>query len=306
MTIRFDGADLSHYQATIDWPLLRASSWWVATKATQGNAYVDPTFSAHRAEMAKGFTHRGLYHWLSPGVDVAAQVAHFLATIGPLQRGEFVMLDAEEGGITEPQVASWCEGVEALTHRPASVYSGAYVASGTVWQSKRVRTSAYGPRPMHLAAYTTEQKALALPGVAANPWSAWQYSSNGPVPGVTGRCDMNRVDLRAHYDLAAGLVGPTPVPTPPTEDDMADFYFTDGTPSTWMLMPDGTKRGLGYPVEYGLRGVGSAAAPIHTLTPAEVAQIPDYVPPGAIVVPPLTGHLVADLGAGGHITGSVG
>lgn len=58
---------------------------------------------------------------------------------------------------------------------------------------------------------------------------------------------------------------------------MAETCFTDGTASTWMLMPDGSKRGLGYPVEYNLRV--TATNPVKVLTPAQVAQIPDYVPP---------------------------
>lgn len=231
--IRLDGADLSHHQddaGPIDWPALRAATWWIATKATQSTQYVDPTFNAHWAQMAaQGFTHRGLYHWLSHTTDPAAQAAHFLTCVGTLHVGEFCMLDAEEAGITAAQVLAWLRAVEAVTHRPCAVYTGAYVAGGTIWQTAEIRNSVYGPRPMHLAAYTTEAKAKALPGVAANPWSAWQWSSNGPVPGVVGRCDMNRVDIVAHFDLAAGISNPQPevddvlrllVPT----DDAAQFF----------------------------------------------------------------------------------
>lgn len=219
MTIRFDGADLSHYQATIDWPTLRAASWWVATKATQGVNYTDPTFATHWAEMGVGFTHRLAYHWLVPYMSPAAQAARFLSV---WDRTGGAMLDAEQGGITVADVIGWCEAVEAVTLRPVSVYTGAYVAGGTIWQSAAVRTSKYGPRPMHLAAYTTEAKALALPGVNAYPWDAWQYSSNGPVAGVAGRCDMNRVDNRPAYDLACGITstGSTP-PATIGDDDMA-------------------------------------------------------------------------------------
>jgi hypothetical protein len=94
-------------------------------------------------------------------------------------------------------------------HRPCTVYSGAFVAGGTIWTDPRIREGEYGRRPTALAAYTTEAKARALPGVAQHPWSSWQFSSNGPVPGVTGRCDMNRCDDTAIFDLAAGITHST-------------------------------------------------------------------------------------------------
>lgn len=221
---RLDGADLSHYQATIDWPALRAATWWCATKATQGTTSVDPTFAEHWAQMrAQGFTHRLAYHWLDPVSDPVVQAQHFLSVVGELRAGEGTMLDAEQGGITVERSIVWCETVEAVTHRPCSVYSGVYVAGGTIWRSVNMRSSKYGRRPMHLAAYTTLAKAVAL--VKGDLWDAWQYSSDGPVPGVVGRCDMNEIASITAYDLACGLVVRPPVPAPPTEDDMAITIF---------------------------------------------------------------------------------
>ena len=233
--IRFDGADLSHHNddaGPIDWPMLRSAGSWIATKATQSTGYVDPTFAEHRRQMAlQAFTHRGLYHWLSSTTDPVAQALHFLAVVGSLVPGEFAMLDAEEAGITEAMVLAWCEVVEAFTGRPCTIYSGAFVTAGTIWQSDQIRNGAHGRRPMHLAAYTTEARAKALPGVATHPWQAWQYTSNGPVPGVVGRCDMNRIDDVAAYDLAAGTQGDD-MPAAirlliPTDDINGALYFAE-------------------------------------------------------------------------------
>jgi GH25 family lysozyme M1 (1,4-beta-N-acetylmuramidase) len=221
---RLDGPDVSHFQydrAPIDWLQVAAiPTWWGATKLTQGVGYVDPTANRSRLSMLSvGLTHRGLYHWLSPGPDPVLQAQWFLRNLGELAVGEFVMLDAEESGVTVAKVVAWCEAVEAVIQRPCAVYTGAFVAG--IWTAQHVRTSQFGARPMHLAAYTSEAKAKALPGVAAFPWSAWQYSSDGPVAGVTGRCDMNRIDDRAVYDLACGITTPVdpPVvpPKPPVE-----------------------------------------------------------------------------------------
>lgn len=304
---RLDGMDGSHYQpdaGPVDLNVLAAApTFWWAWKATQSTSGRDPSFSKMWAAAQPLFVQKLAYHWLSSTTDPVLQADHFMSV---WDHTGGAMLDAEEAGITEAGALAWCDRVEATTKRPCVVYSGLYVAGGTIWKSAKLRWGKYGPRPFIVAAYVSEANLAArLKATNSPPPHAWQYSSNGPVPGITGRCDMDMVHDRAAFDFACGLTAKPPVPTPPPQGDpdMADFYFTDGTPSTWMLMPDGTKRGLGYPVEYGLRGVGSAAAPIHTLTPAEVAQIPDYVPPADVVI---TGHLVADLGAGGHITGSIG
>ena len=98
---------------------------------------------------------------------------------------------------------------------------------------------------------------------------------------------------------------------------MADIIFTDGTPNTWRLMEDGTKRGLGWPVEYNLRNSDVIRV---TITPAQAQQIADWVAP-VTVIPPVTIppvvlpalpplvlpalKLVGSLGAAGVIVGSV-
>jgi GH25 family lysozyme M1 (1,4-beta-N-acetylmuramidase) len=240
--IRFDGADLSHYQddaGPIDWDALASSSWWCATKATQGVSYVDPTFHEHRIQMsARQFKIRLFYHWLDPNSSPTAQAMHFLMVVGKLAPGEGVMLDAEQAGVTAAMVVEWCSMVEKATGRPVVVYTGAFVAGGSIWQSTDVRTSIFGtPRAMHLAAYTTEARALALRGVAAYPWSGWQYSSNGPVAGVAGRCDMNRIDLLDHYLAACGLTSvpqPAPIPTPVQEDDMPKYFTVAGAKAVFI------------------------------------------------------------------------
>lgn len=316
MSIRFDGADLSHHNADagpIDWPTLRSASWWVATKATQGLAYVDPTFTAHRQQMAaQGFTHRLYYGWLSANVDPVAQANFYLATIGALTKGAGCMIDAEEGGITAAGVIAWCETVEAVTRRPVAVYTGAYTAGGTIWQNTQIRTSPFGPRPMHLAAYTTEAKAKALPGVAAYPWSAWQYSSDGPVPGVVGRCDMNRVDVVAHYDLACGVASfPPPHPDngpTPQEDDViteADIYKDQDTPGDkYVLLREGFFRPVSA-VELGLLGIPLTLELGKPVSKADRDTMAALVPAPVASIPAM--HIAADIDtATWHVSGSIG
>lgn len=281
--VRFDGADISHHQddaGPIDWSQLRSSSWWCATKATQSTGYVDPTFTAHRVQMAaQGFTHRLFYHWLSSTTDPVAQALHFLETVGDWHDGEGAFLDAEEAGIAVAGCLAWHEVVQRERRRKNGTYTGAYVAGGTIWQSTRLRECG----PMHLAAYTTEAKALALPGMKSYPWDAWQYSSNGPVPGITGRCDMNRIDNRAAFDLACGVnASPQPQPTPPQGGDEMALLLTNSqagkygnvNESWWVLMDDGSKRHVPTLAELGARSQN----PVQKCDDAMLDGIPDYVP----------------------------
>ncbi len=272
---RFDGIDGSHHQpdaGPLDLRAVRAiPTDWFAWKATQSARYVDPTFASVRKQAIElGFRHRLWYHWLSPDVDPLAQAEHYLRTVGYWIPGDGVMLDAEEGGITVEDALVWLERVEATIQRPAAVYSGIYVAGGTMWRDPRIRTSKYGDRPMHLAAYvrTPErlQSLLELRKVAHLPIHAWQWSSDGPVPGVTGRCDMNEiVDLKA-FDRACGVVTVAPniitVPAKPAEvqeDDMVIItnaeQFFENAPGVvkFVLMDDGRLRHVGL-LEWAARG----------------------------------------------------
>lgn len=222
MTWRFGGADLSHYQdeagGLINWDVLKAGSLddYAATKATQRHNYVDPTFIRHRENMRRcKFRRRPLYHWQSPTSEasIAAQVALIKKTIGTLEVGEAFMADSEQTGITEPETFELVTSVEEFTHRPSILYFGIYTAGGALVRSERLRTSKFGRRPIHIAAYVSEAillaklKAAGLQGlkIDANQWGSSGILPNMThVPGVVGRCDMNQLNDFAAFDIACG------------------------------------------------------------------------------------------------------
>jgi len=275
---RLDGIDVSHYQGHVDWHAAAAAGiWWGAAKATQSISYLDPTFTTNRLGMfSAGLRHRGLYHWLDHASDPFAQANWYLTKIGQLDVGEFALLDAEEVGITVSEVLQWCSIIEAHTLRPVAVYSGAYVAAGSIWTDPRVRTSPYGPRPMALAAYVNEAAALALPGVATHPWDSWQFTSGASAPYVPTRFDGNRVDHPAAYDLAAGLnQPPAPTPTPAEEEDSMDIVtnsetFLTSAPNVakFVVKSDGSLRHITY-TEWVARG----SLPGNPLTNAQILEL---------------------------------
>jgi len=237
--VQFQGADISHYQnekGPIDWPSLKMASVgsWFACKATQRANYKDPYFDYNRESAHTiGFRYIMMYHWLSPvsQARVVDQVGFYLSKVGKLQLNEGVMIDAEEGGITLADTLEFADRVEQKTGRPCSIYTGAFVAGGSIWTSQ---TLFNGLRARHLAAYTSEQKMKALPGVDPPLPAAWQYSSNGPVPGIVGRCDMNFFYDISMYDLICGI-GTLPKPLP--EEESMDLLVE--AESAWESWPEG-------------------------------------------------------------------
>ena len=292
---RLDGHDGSHHQfdaGPVDLHVLADATWILWWKATQSTSYTDPTFG-HVWGNRTLFRNRLAYHWLSSTTDPVQQANHYLQVVGKLGPGDGVMLDAEEGGITAAGCLAWCEAVEAVTHRPASVYTGLYVSGGTIWKSDALRQSKYGPRAFHVAAYVTEESLRARmisTGSQNYPWQAWQFSSNGPVPGITGRADMNRVDDKAAYDLATSLTAPAPIPPNPNpplgDDEMAvitnsePHTFTDGNtypPGVVKWIAGVEKRHLQSEEWQALYGAVAGVA----LSNEALASIPDYKAPAA-------------------------
>ena len=253
------GLDVAKYQLDIDWAQVAAAGYeWAAFKATLGTKVVDPKFAQNRAGAeAAGIRYRLAYHWITPNESPEAQVDHLLATIGPLRRGEGIMLDAEQAGITEEQVYLWLAYVEQRTGRPAAaVYFGRYVAGGAIWSSGRIFN---GRRPRVFAAYIDEARATKL--AAPHGWDAWQFTSDGQVPGVPARVDLDRVDAPAAFDIVCGLDVPPPyTPRPPDripveEDEMIKTVIqVAGLPATAALLTvEGGSTGMtGLPTDQDL------------------------------------------------------
>lgn len=236
-----DGHDGSHYQpdaGPMDLAVLHAIPMdWLGWKTTQSDKGVDRSFAGVDAVAEQiGFRWFLPYGWLSSTTDPHAQADNYLVHCGKIRSGKGAMIDAEEKGITVAKVVAKAERIEEEFKRPASIYTGLYVAGGTIWRSEEVRNSAYGLRPMHLAAYVTRANLLQRLtdlGLLELAMHMWQWSSNGilttgqHLPGITGRADLNTVVTPSMMDLACGITSapipkplPIPVPQPSTEDVM--------------------------------------------------------------------------------------
>lgn len=208
------GLDISHWQGTIDWPAVaRSGQRFAFLKATEGAAYVDPTFRANRdGALAAGMA-VGAYHFAQPseGSAVAQAERHF-RTAGPLDEGRLpCVLDLEHGvGDLTAWTLAYLDRIEELTGRVPIVYTYA-----SFWRLHVRPLAEFGRYPLWLAAYGPAPSALPpWPG-----WLIWQYTSGGSVPGIAGRVDLNRfAGSQADLDALAGRIPPPPAG--PQEDEM--------------------------------------------------------------------------------------
>lgn len=239
-----NGIDGARYQGFPDFDRVVSEGGvrWCAWKATQGRRYVDPTFARNRAAIEKaGIRYRPLYHWPTPGNRISDELAHFVSTVGALDLGEAVMIDAEEDGITEQQIYALGDAFEQHYQRPVVVYSGRFVAGGTIINSDRVR--ALGP--FVFAAYTTYARARALAGPRG--WDGWQFlGGGGRCPGVNGPVDNDWIPDLGAFDAACGY---TATPQPEPENDMR-YVLVTLTDSTAKFIATQDGRGRIFDLEW--------------------------------------------------------
>ncbi len=197
------GIDLSRYQGQVDWPRVRAAGVSFAfIKATEGGDRLDPAFRDHWDGAAEAGVARGAYHffyWCGPPEE---QAEWFIRHV-PRDRGALPpVLDLEYTPFSP-----------TCTRRlpPAEVRARARAFIDTV-------ADHYGQRPV---IYTTpefwEENGIARLGeevwlrstarhvseaYPGHPWTFWQYSGTGIVPGIAGPVDLNAFNGSAGTWLA--------------------------------------------------------------------------------------------------------
>lgn len=191
---RIDGIDVSHWQGNIVWKNVPNMMVMVA-KATHGAYKVDKTFKRNWKGMAGRCQFRGAYHFLTED-DPQMQAEHFYNTVGPLQPGDFIVIDVEPAGTTPilptKHVVSAMKHMEQLFGVPVVVYIGAFYPGVK---------AIIGKRAWWLPAYTTRRKAKGLAARIGKPVVAWQWGGGAEGVYVTGiRDGKSRVDANEVWD----------------------------------------------------------------------------------------------------------
>ncbi|HEX2047712.1 MAG TPA: glycoside hydrolase family 25 protein [Acidimicrobiales bacterium] len=209
------GIDVSSWQGPVDWGAVRRSGRLFAfAKATEGQTFVDRTFSQNRLDMAlNGLVLRGFYHFARPDRNSAAsEAAHYLRTVGPLGPGEVPVLDLEVA--PGPGVGDWAAEWLALVAKGTGKTPVLYSYQSYLYSIPTARLTQY---PLWVAAWGNNDGTVPKSPPKTDRWSSWtwwQYTSNAVVPGVTGRVD-DSIFAGSAADLAA-LAG-TSLPATPAD-----------------------------------------------------------------------------------------
>jgi len=187
------GVDVSKYQTSIDWETAKASGVSFAfIKATEGGDRVDPYFEEHwRGTKAAGIP-RAAYHFYYFCRPAAEQAAWFIRNVPKERRAMPPVLDME-----------WNPQSPSCKTRPDRE---------TVRSEMRIFLLAierhYGKRPIiytsidffddnQLASFTGYPYWLRSVAdhpadrYGPHPFTFWQYTGTGAVPGIKGNADIN-------------------------------------------------------------------------------------------------------------------
>lgn len=186
------GVDVSEYQGVVDWHAVAQSGIaFGICKSTEGTHYAAPHYAANHRGIKAAKMIYGAYHFLTPGVDGAAQARHFLDVVGAMGPGSLPpVLDVEQFRGHDPHgmertVRAWLETVEAAQGRKPMIYCSPGLWDGNV-------SGDFGAYPLWVAAYTSRPRPR-LPHTGG--WTDYvihQYTDAAHVPGIAGRVDGDR------------------------------------------------------------------------------------------------------------------
>lgn len=224
------GIDVSHWNALIDAHAVRGNGITFAwVKATEGAAYIDPTYVGKVGQLRAAGIRAGAYHFARSG-DPRAEARHFRTVAeGCLTPGSLLpMLDMESVDVRSDANAYVRAFYDELGAEVAEVYGN------LDWWRNALNPTAWGGRNLlgHIARYNGDP---GNPGWNYSRLAVHQHTSTGTVPGVAGHVDRNVT--MAGYALSDLLIGGAghPVPTPP---------FHPPVPAqagdTWIVRPGDT------------------------------------------------------------------
>ena len=214
-----EGIDISHWQGTINWSLVAgAGKKFAIMKATESTDYTDPTYATNHSRAKAAGLWTGAYHFARPSSnagDAKAEADHF-ADVMNLGVGDLIpALDLEDSGglgvaALQTWVATFLNQVYARTGARAMIYTSPSFWKTYMGDSHALADAGY--RTLWVAHWGVSAPAVPASNWGGRGWTFWQYSSDGTVPGIAGRVDLDRfrgTDLAtqayAIFKLAASI-----------------------------------------------------------------------------------------------------
>ena len=193
------GIDVSHWQETIDWAQVAASGKRFAiAKATDGQSYVDPMYATNKAGAELNGLVFGAYHFARPdrtANDAVIEADHFV-DVAQLQPGNLIpVLDIEKNpdNMSQAEITTWILAWLGRVSERLGVRPMVYT-SPNGWLNRTGDTTAVvdaGYTVLWVAHWGVSEPTVPAGDWGGYGWTFWQYTSDGAVPGIQGRVDLD-------------------------------------------------------------------------------------------------------------------
>ncbi|MDR0809096.1 MAG: glycoside hydrolase family 25 protein [Gemmobacter sp.] len=187
------GVDVARFQTAIDWPEARANGVNFAfIKATEGGDRLDEMFEAHWRGARQAGLRRGAYHFFYHCRPPEEQADWFFRHV-PRRSGDLPPVIDMEWTPTSPTctIRRAPEVIRADAETLVSLFTRHYGTAPILYttvdfyednQMWRLKGVDFWLRSV--AAHPSER----YPG---QPWTFWQHTSTGRIPGIAGDVDIN-------------------------------------------------------------------------------------------------------------------
>ena len=190
--------------------MAQAGKRFAFLKASDSTDYRDPTYATNRARANAVGVLVGAYHFARPDAtpgDAVAEADLFVDAAAPAGGDLLPVLDLEvSGGLTTTPLQAWVRTFLDRVYERTGLRAAIYV-SPSFWSTYMGNTATFAldGYPVLWIAHWTTASAPSMPASnwAGEGWTFWQYTSDGAVPGISGRVDLDRY---RYQDLTPVLV----------------------------------------------------------------------------------------------------
>ena len=186
------GIDVARYQENVDFAQARsAGTHFVFMKATEGKDYIDPNFRLNWQRARDAGMPRGAYHFMTWCSLASEQAAWFTQNVPFDPSALPPVLDLEWNNYssckTKPNKADALEKIRLMLD-VMERHSGKLPIIYTDMNFHRdILAGEYFPNAFWLRSTAAEPQER----YDNRPWTFWQYTQTGVVPGVRGEVDRN-------------------------------------------------------------------------------------------------------------------
>ena len=194
-----EGIDVSHWQGAIDWAKVAgAGKRFAIIKATDSVDFFDDRYVYNHANAKANGLWTGAYHFARPDAtpgDAVAEANWFASHIA-LSAGDLVpALDLEQnGGLSVTALQTWVKAfldrVTSVTGVRPMIYTSPNFWKNSMGDSRALADDGY--KTLWVAHWGVSSPTVPAQNWGGHGWTFWQYTSDGSVPGISTRVDLDR------------------------------------------------------------------------------------------------------------------